>query len=263
MPDAGRLGDDEFEGRRGDDRRELLRHRLGERQEPGAASGGGDQRLADASARHRSKPNGATIGGMTTPSERPRRAAGARCWRPAGARSAERARAGPRGRRARTSWPGSTRDGAGAASPRTSRCAPSRARSSCWPRCTRAGCGCWCRVTLADRDLDWARVVAVRAGDLLGARTRSATADAGARAGAGGGPRRHPAGPRRRLVRPRAGPLRAGRRDVRRCCSTTRSGGGCPADPWDGRWTRGDAAAAGAALGRNTDVGARSLAVVA
>ena len=42
-----RLGDDELERRRADDRQQFLGHRLGHRQEPGAAPGGRDERLAD------------------------------------------------------------------------------------------------------------------------------------------------------------------------------------------------------------------------
>ena len=48
----GRLGDDELQRRSRHDRRELFGDGLGERQEPGAASGGRDECLADRTIRH-------------------------------------------------------------------------------------------------------------------------------------------------------------------------------------------------------------------
>ena len=234
MPCRGRLGDDEFERRRGDDRREFLGHRLGQRQEPRSPAGGGDQCLA-----HRSgAPSTETIRATMTrgqrdagPADKARLRAAAARRRGGSGRRRDRPTQRARLSRARA---GPVRAGALAmCRGATNRCAPNRARWSCWPGWTarrqRARAGrCWPTAI-------WTGRTGTRPGaaprPMLGPASiaRGGRVLVPALAVAGDGTR---LGPRRRLLRPGAGAGAATCRSPR-CCSTTSARPSCRDDPWD------------------------------
>ena len=236
--DAGARGlaHDELERRRRDDGREFLRHGLGERQEARAATGCGDQRLADAGeavagaalrARHAPDPTSAVSLARGSGIEGGA-ARGAACVHGGNDPPAALAQARDAVRRvvldrcAAEGWtvvaayvplrtePGSIE----LLDDLVRRTACACSSRSCCPTTTSTG-SAWDDVERPAR------------------RGRDRDRRRGAGPGARGRRRRHAARPRRRLLRPGAAPASGPARRSPRCCSTARPWRRLPAEPWD------------------------------